>query len=154
MVKMAGPAADRSATVDAVRALARASSVLERASPALSLAHYRVLSAVAGGEERASNIAVALAVGPPAVSAAVESLGQRGLIERCEVAGDCRAASLQATAAGRRLLGEVETEMLSRLEDLCGRVPDGARLVESLIWLGRAVDERRAEGRAARRGCQ
>src|SRR5579875_3572176 len=66
-----------SATVretEAVRALARASSVLERSSSELNLAHYRVLSAIASGQERASHVAARLALGRPAVSAAVESL--------------------------------------------------------------------------------
>ena len=38
--------------------LARASRILERATGELSLAHYRVLAAVASGEERASRLAV------------------------------------------------------------------------------------------------
>jgi DNA-binding MarR family transcriptional regulator len=67
-------ARDRARAVEAVRSLARASSVLERSSPLLSLAHYRVLAAIAQGDERASNIARKLAIGKPTVSVAVESL--------------------------------------------------------------------------------
>lgn len=142
--------ADRTAALDAVRALARASSVLEKSSTELSLAHYRVLSSVAAGEQRASNIAAALAVGRPTISAAVDSLCQRGLLARGHDDGDSRVAALELTGAGRRLLDEVETEMLLRMDDLCRRTPDGDRLIESLVWLGRAVDDRRAERHAAR----
>ncbi len=71
--------------VDAVRALARATRVLERASGELSLAHYRVLSAIASGEKRASRVAERLAIGKPTVSAAVEALAQRGLLLRSAV---------------------------------------------------------------------
>ena len=39
--------------IEAVRALARVVPLLERASTELSLAHYRVLCAVASGDERA-----------------------------------------------------------------------------------------------------
>jgi DNA-binding MarR family transcriptional regulator len=145
-------AIDRATALEAVRALARASSVLERSSPELSLAHYRVLSAIAAGEERASNIARSLAVGRPAISAAVESLCQRGLLERSQVEGDSRAVSLHLTGPGQRLLDVVESEMLARLDDLRGRTPDGDRLLESLLWLGRAVDARRAERWALREG--
>lgn len=53
------------AEIEAARALARASSVLERASSELSLGHYRVLSAVASGHERASQVAAKLALGLP-----------------------------------------------------------------------------------------
>ena len=91
-----------------MRALARASRLLERASGDLSLAHYRVLAAVASGEERASRVAARLALGRPAISAAVDSLGQRGLLDRVEVEGDARAVALSVTAAGQRVLAQAE----------------------------------------------
>lgn len=134
----------------AVRALARASSVLERSSRELSLAHYRVLSSIASGDERASEIAAKLALGRPAISTAVNSLCERGLLARSEVEGDQRAVSLRLTERGEQLLEAVEAEMLARMEDLCRRTPDGDRLIESLVWLGRAVDDRRAERHGAR----
>ena len=136
--------------IEAVRAPARASSVLERSSNELNLAHYRVLSAVASGEERASHVAAKLALGRPAISAAVDSLTQRGLLTRYEVDEDQRVAGLRLTAEGERLLAEVETEMRERLRDLCRRTPDGNELLEALVWLGRALDERRAERWAER----
>jgi DNA-binding MarR family transcriptional regulator len=138
------------AETEAIRALARAATVLERSSAQLSLAHYRVLSSIASGQERASHIARNLALGKPAVSAAVDALRRRGLLHRGEVDGDGRAASLRLTAEGRELLDAVETEMGERLRDLCGRTPDEARMLEALVWLGRALDERREERRAAR----
>jgi DNA-binding MarR family transcriptional regulator len=131
--------------VEAVRALARASSVLERSSNELSLGHYRVLSAIASGEERASNVAARLALGRPAVSAAVESLCERGLLARFEVDGDHRAITLRLTSEGEQLLARVEGEMRARLRDLAGRTPDGDRMLESLAWLGQAIDEWRSE---------
>jgi DNA-binding MarR family transcriptional regulator len=131
----------------AVRALARASRMLERASGELSLAHYRVLSAVASGEERASRLAARLALGRPTISAAVEALSQRGLLDRVEVEGDARAVALSVTAHGREVLGRVETEMARQLRDLARRTPDAGRLIETLTWLGPAVDEARAERR-------
>jgi DNA-binding MarR family transcriptional regulator len=140
------------AAVDAVRALARASRVLERASGELSLAHYRVLSAVAAGDERASRVANRLALGKPTVSAAVDSLSQRGLLLRESVEGDQRAASLRLTAAGAALLSRVEAAMIGRIEDLCARTPDGPQLMESLVWLGAAVDEMQDERAGERKG--
>jgi len=150
----ADPAAEdvaRARAVAAVRALARASSVLERSSPQLSLPHYRVLSAIAQGNERASNIARRLAIGKPTISAAVESLCQRGLLVRSGVAGDQRAAALHLTAAGEALLEQVETEMISRINDLRERTPDGEQLLESLVWLGAAMDSRLADRFATKR---
>jgi DNA-binding MarR family transcriptional regulator len=140
--------------VEAVRALARASSVLERSSNELSLGHYRVLSAIASGEERASHVAARLALGRPAVSAAVESLCERGLLARFEVDGDHRAVTLRLTSAGEELLARVEGEMRARIRDLAGRTPDGDRMLESLVWLGRAIDEWRSERRAQKAEAQ
>jgi DNA-binding MarR family transcriptional regulator len=142
---------ERARIVEAVRALARASRMLERASPELSLAHYRVLSAVAAGDQRASRVARRLAVGKPTISAAVEALCRRGLLKRSGVAGDQRAAALALSGDGEALLARVESQMVGRLADLCARTPDGAGLVESLISLGAAIDEVRAERAAGAR---
>ena len=128
-----------------MRALARASRLLERASDELSLGHYRVLAAVAAGEERASRVASGLALGKPTVSAAVESLCERGLVARARVDADQRASSLCLTAAGELLLARVEAEMVGRLEGLCERTPNAERVLESLVWLGAALDQARAE---------
>ena len=91
-------------TVEAIRALARASRLLERASGEVNLAHYRVLAAIASGDQRASRIAAKLALGKPTVSASVESLCKRGLLARSGVQGDQRAASLQLTSEGKKWL--------------------------------------------------
>jgi DNA-binding MarR family transcriptional regulator len=142
---------NRAQQIDAVRALARASRVLERASGELSLAHYRVLSAIASGDERASRVAARLAIGKPTVSAAVDALVQRGLLVRSGVDGDQRVAALHLTPEGEALLSRVEAEMISRIDDLRGRTPDPDQLLQSLIWLGAAIDEAQAQRAAAPR---
>jgi DNA-binding MarR family transcriptional regulator len=136
--------------VEAIRALARLARLLERSSGDLNLAHYRVLSAIADGDERASRVADRLALGKPTVSAAVESLRKRGLLSREDAEEDRRAVTLTLTRAGRAALAEVERGMLERVEDICARTPDGERLLESLAGLGGALDEVASE-RAARR---
>jgi DNA-binding MarR family transcriptional regulator len=138
--------------VEAVRALARATRVLERASGELSLAHYRVLSAVASGDERASRVANRLAIGKPTVSAAVDALVQRGLLARSEVDGDLRVAALHLTTEGVAVLTRVEAEMIHRIDDLCARTPDAGQLLESLAWLGAAIDDMQAQRATERRG--
>jgi DNA-binding MarR family transcriptional regulator len=131
--------------VAAVRALARASRILERASGELNLAHYRVLSAIASGDERASRVAQRLALGKPTVSAAVEQLCQRGLLTRSNESADQRVAVLRLTERGRALLAGVEGEMTRRLADLQARTAGGEQLIDSLIWLGTAIDDLIAE---------
>jgi DNA-binding MarR family transcriptional regulator len=136
--------------VQAIRALARVARLLERSSGELSLAHYRVLSAIAEGSERASRVADRLTLGKPTVSAAVESLTKRGLILREDVADDRRAATLTLTPAGEEALAAVDREMLGYLDELLGRTADPARVLDSLGRLGEALDDLAAE-RAARR---
>jgi DNA-binding MarR family transcriptional regulator len=124
--------------------------LLERSSGDLNLAHYRVLAAVADGDERASRVADRLALGKPTVSAAVESLTKRGLLSREDAAEDRRAATLTLTPAGEAALAAVERGMLERLDDLCARTPDPEQVLESLARLGEALDEVAAERLAAR----
>jgi DNA-binding MarR family transcriptional regulator len=117
----------------------------------LSLAHYRVLSAIASGDERASRVANRLAIGKPTVSAAVDALVLRGLLVRSGVDGDQRVAALHLTSEGSALLSRVEAEMIRRIDDLCARTPDGDQLMESLVWLGTAIDDMQAQRAAERR---
>ncbi|MBC3839305.1 winged helix-turn-helix transcriptional regulator [Streptacidiphilus sp. 4-A2] len=138
------PSADeRQRSVRAVRALARVSRVVERASADLSLAHYRVLSAVASGDQRASRLAERLALGKPTISAAVDALCKRGLLLRAGVAEDQRGVALSLTEQGQHMLDEVEAEMIARITELCARTPDGAQVMESLAWLGDALEAQR-----------
>jgi len=137
--------------VQAIRAVARLARLLERSSEDLNLAHYRVLSAVADGDERASRVADRLALGKPTISAAVESLCKRGLLKREDAAEDRRATTLSLTPAGEAALVEVEQAMVARLDDLLARTPDGEAAIEALGCLGEALDEVAAERAAARR---
>jgi DNA-binding MarR family transcriptional regulator len=133
------------AVVEAVRALARASRLLERASGEVNLAHYRVLAAIASGDQRASRIATKLALGKPTISASVESLCQRGLLARSEVVGDQRADALQLTDEGARLLASLEATMAAWVDDFCARTPDGDQVLRSLVWMGQAIEQMAAE---------
>jgi DNA-binding MarR family transcriptional regulator len=134
----------------AIRALARMARQLERSSGDLNLAHYRILAAVADGDERASRVAARLALGKPTVSAAVESLTKRGLLSREGAAEDRRAATLTLTAAGEAALAEVEGEMVARLDEFFDRTPDPGAVLSALAQLGEALDEVADERLAAR----
>lgn len=130
--------------VDAVRALARLVRVMELAGGDLSLAHYRVLSAIAGGADRASRIAAKLALGQPTLSGSVDALSRRGLLERSTDAGDQRAVSLRLTPAGVRSLEKVEAAMVTRLAALTDTPEDLDLLVSALSAAGAAIEVRMA----------
>lgn len=136
---------------EAVRALARVARLLERASGELSLAHYRVLSAVAAGEERASRVAERLELGRPAISAAVDTLCRAGLVVRAEVPGDQRAIELRVSREGYAALARVETAMVRALEEVTASMPDGEAVLRALAALGPGVDALSAARHARRR---
>jgi DNA-binding MarR family transcriptional regulator len=137
-------------TVDAVRTLVRVTRLLERASGELSLPHYRVLAAVAEGDERASRVAARLALGKPTISASVDALCRRGLLTRSDVAHDQRAVTLRLTPAGASVLADAEAAMAARLDDVLARASRGADITVAVARLGAGLDRLVAERAAAR----
>jgi DNA-binding MarR family transcriptional regulator len=132
----------------AVRAMARASRVLERSCGELSLPHYRVLAAVAAGDERASRLARRLALGKPTISAAVESLTARGYLRRSAVTEDQRAIALSVTQDGSAALARAESAMTERLAALLAWAERPDQVASALAALEWALD-RMAESAAA-----
>ncbi len=129
----------------AVEALTRVARVLERASGGLSLSHYRVLTMVAAGDGRASRLAERLALGKPAISAAVESLANRGLLLRSNSVPDRRTIHLEITAAGLEILSAAESAMATALAELLERASDPAQTLDALQDLSQALDRRQAD---------
>ncbi|WP_125610804.1 MarR family winged helix-turn-helix transcriptional regulator [Specibacter cremeus] len=124
----------------AVHGLVRAARVLERAADELNLAHFRVLSAIADGEARASKVAARLALGRPAISSAVAALTDRGLLSQGTSATDQRAVELRLTPAGRAVLAACERTLDDRLLDLARLTPNPTALLAALDSLNAAVD--------------
>jgi DNA-binding MarR family transcriptional regulator len=129
-----------SALIDAVRGLSRVSRIVEHETDELSVADYRVLSTIVSGEGRATRLAARLALGKPTISASVDSLVRRGLLVRASVPGDNRATALSLTEEGVDLLNQVEARMARQLELFCERTPDGQQVIQSLNWLGEAIE--------------
>jgi DNA-binding MarR family transcriptional regulator len=125
-----------------VRSLARVARLLERASGACGLAHYRVLSAIAAGEDRASQVAKRLELGRPTISAAVDALCREGLVRRTVASTDQRAFELALTAKGWEVLDSVEHTMVGMLHDLCARLGSPEQVTATLASLGTALDDR------------
>jgi DNA-binding MarR family transcriptional regulator len=135
---------------DDVLTLARLARMLERACTDVTLAQYRLLAMIAGGAERASLIAGQLALTKPTVSATIDTLVERGLVTRATVDDDRRALRLQVTNEGHTALLAAEAAMRERLDDVLARVDDADAVRASLAQLHAALDERRAQRRAAR----
>jgi DNA-binding MarR family transcriptional regulator len=127
--------------VEAVRAVSRLSRIVERASDELSFADYRVMSAIAEGEARASRLASRLLLGKPTISSTVDSLSKRGLVVRSTVEGDNRAIELTLSAAGTALFERMEARMVRQLELLVERTAQPEIVVHSLVELGAVIEE-------------
>lgn len=132
---------------DGVRALSRVARMLERSTNELSLGHFRILTSIASGQERATAIATLLSLGRPTVSAAVDSLARRGLLTRAATDADGRARSLALTPSGVDLLRRVEAAMTERLAALCDSAPNGPELLEALVHMGPALDAMHSDRR-------
>ena len=137
----------------AVHALTRASRILERslagsgterALPELSIADFRVLSAVAEGEARASRLATRLVLGKPAISSTVDSLVRRGLLRRDAHGGDQRAFDLGLTAAGEAARDAAESALAALVVDLVARTQHPDAVLAALAELGDGIELRQA----------
>jgi DNA-binding MarR family transcriptional regulator len=133
-----------------VRALALAARRLERATADLTLAQYRVLALVAGGDERSSLVAERLAVARPTVTAVVDGLVERGYLTREAVAGDRRSQRLVVTDPGRVALVASEESMAAAIAEVLDDAADRDALVGALLDLDDALSAFYARRLAAR----
>lgn len=138
-----------------VLTLARLARLLERAcgdtdGPALTLAQYRLLAMIGGGATKASQLAGKLALAKPTVSATVDTLVERGWVERTTAADDRRVVQLSITRAGHAVLERADAAMRARLDDVLRHVAHAAAVRSALAALGDGLDEWRDERRAAR----
>jgi long-chain acyl-CoA synthetase len=90
----------------------------------LSLSQYRVLGLLDESSAVQSHLAERLAVRPPSVTAIVDGLVARGLVERRNVAADRRQVDHLLTAEGRRVLDAADTATSARLHDIAGCLDD------------------------------
>jgi DNA-binding MarR family transcriptional regulator len=130
----------------AARAVARLAKQVEVAIGPLdlSLPQYRVLGLLADGSTASSVLARQLAVSPPSVTAVVDGLVGRGLVERRADPEDRRRLTLLLTREGTRLLAAADTAAEARLDDIAGFL-DGPRgaLAADLDGWNHALDRNR-----------
>jgi long-chain acyl-CoA synthetase len=138
-------------TTGAARAVARLAKQVEVALAPLdlSLPQYRVLSLLADGSSASSVLARKLAVSPPSVTAVVDGLVARGLVERRDDPEDRRRLTLLLTRDGKRLLAAADVAGEARLDDIAasfeevGLVDPPDALAAGLEGWNRALDRNR-----------
>ena len=106
-----------------IRLLARLARVAERTclSTGISLPQYRLLVAVSGESQRASELADAVGVSRPTLTALVDGLENSGMVKRVPEPSDRRGIRLELTDAGRVAIEDAERALTERL---LGLVPN------------------------------
>jgi long-chain acyl-CoA synthetase len=115
----------------------------------LTLPQYRTLGILAEGSSAASRLAERLAVRPSSITAVVDGLVARGLVERRPEEGDRRRVSLRLTPQGARTLARADQAADSCLEEIAGHLPDRdqATALGSLPLWGQAMTAARVAPR-------
>ncbi len=104
-----------------MRLLAISSGLKEPGQP-LSATQFRILKRLAVRPRLGSALAHELNVTPPTVSAAIDSLVRRGLVERGEAEDDRRAVPLRITASGIRSFQETQERALATLQSIADQI--------------------------------
>ncbi len=133
---------DVNPVVQAARVVARVARIVEQEclSEGFGLSQYRILLFAAREPQRAGDLASRAALTRPAVTAAVNGLVARGLLERRDVAGDRRGIRLAVTRAGRAALARTEIRLATRLARLIGSSDELGRVLTGLPAVERALD--------------
>jgi DNA-binding MarR family transcriptional regulator len=127
------------------RSIAQLARLVEASLGGLTLSGYRILSLVAEGNERSSQIAGRLALARPTISNAVDQLVERGWLQRGSNPEDRRAVVLTVTDAGRAAIAEADAAIAERLRPAFDRVDDPAGVLQAMERITAAVAEVRAE---------
>ncbi len=113
----------------------------------LTIAQYRALVQLDVGAEAPTSLAAQLAVTKPSITAVVEGLLQRGLVDRTSSAEDRRRISVNLTGEGRRVLARADEAVGDRLGDVLAEVDDPEVALAGLESWRQAIDAHRQRRR-------
>jgi long-chain acyl-CoA synthetase len=107
----------------------------------LTVPQFRVLGILAEGSSAASGLADRLAVRRPSITALVDGLVARGLVDRRQEDSDRRRVELRLTKDGERILAAADRAVDEYLESIAGHLPakDEAMALRALELWGRAM---------------
>jgi long-chain acyl-CoA synthetase len=108
----------------------------------LSLPQYRILGVLAEGASMPSALAERLTVRRPTVTAVVDGLETRGLVQRTPGGLDKRSVTHTLTAKGQRLLDKANAAVDLRLTDIATSLDDPdltQRVLDGLVLWRRAM---------------
>ncbi len=116
----------------------------------LTLPQYRVLGLLAEGSSAASGLAERLAVRRPSITALMDGLVARGLVNRRQEEDDRRRVALWLTPAGAQVLADADEVVDAYLASMAAHLPsrDEATALRSLELWGRAMAASRESARS------
>jgi DNA-binding MarR family transcriptional regulator len=117
----------------------------------LTLPQFRVLGILAEGSSAASGLADRLAVRRPSITALIDGLVARGLVDRRQEDSDRRRVALRLTKDGERILADADRAVDEYLASLAGYLPtkEEAMALRSLELWGRAMAASRSAPNAS-----
>jgi long-chain acyl-CoA synthetase len=113
----------------------------------LTIAQYRALVQLDVGAEAPTSLAAQLAVTKPSITAVVEGLLQRGLVDRTASVEDRRRVSVDLTGEGRRVLALADQAVADRLGTVLAEVDDRQTALAGLESWRQAIDAHRQRRR-------
>jgi long-chain acyl-CoA synthetase len=107
----------------------------------LTLPQYRVMGILTEGSSAASGLADRMSVQRPSITALVDGLVAKGLVDRRQEDSDRRKVSLRLTDEGRRILTEADRVVDDYLASLASHLPskDETTALRSFELWGRAM---------------
>ena len=107
----------------------------------LTLPQYRVMGILAEGSSAASGLADRLAVRRPSITAIVDGLVAKGLVDRRQEDSDRRKVAVRLTEDGVRVLAEADQAVDAYLVSIAQHLPakEEATALRSLTLWGRAM---------------
>jgi len=137
-----GPSVGVDRAARAARAAARLAKQVEVAlgEMDLSLPQYRVLALLSRGSAAASVLAGNLSVSRPSVTALVDGLIARGLVQRGDDPDDRRKVTHLLTSKGKRTLRQADAVIATRLEEIAAEGGDASGCFDGLLAWADALD--------------
>jgi long-chain acyl-CoA synthetase len=107
----------------------------------LTLPQYRVMGILAEGSAAASGLAERLTVRPPSITAIIDGLVARGLVDRKHEDSDRRRIAVRLTPEGERIVAEADRVVDEYLASIATCLPtkDEAMALRSLELWGQAL---------------
>ena len=107
----------------------------------LTLPQYRVMGILAEGSAAASGLADRLAVRPPSITAIIDGLVARGLVDRKQEDSDRRKISVRLTAEGKRVYEAADRSVNEHMSAIAACLPskDETMALRSLELWGEAL---------------